>query len=94
MTALRRDSPPDTELEHGRTDRTARRAEANRVVDGKAPPEMSALKPYWGKPAVRNFREGDGNNGIIEARSAPSPYSTAETVEVILTGLLESLLLS
>jgi hypothetical protein len=46
------------------------------VVDGKAPPEMSALKPYWGKPAVRNFREGDGNNGIIEARSAPSPYST------------------
>jgi hypothetical protein len=38
---------------------------------------MSALKPYWGKPAVRNFREGDGNNGIIEARSAPSPYSTA-----------------
>jgi len=34
------------------------------------------LKPYWGKPAVRNFREGDGNNGIIEARSAPSPYST------------------
>jgi hypothetical protein len=39
---------------------------------------MSALKPYWGKPAVRNFREGDGNNGIIEARSAPSPYSTDE----------------
>ena len=48
------------------------------MVDGKAPPEMSALKPYWGKPAVRNFREGDGNNGIIEARSAPSPYSTGQ----------------
>jgi hypothetical protein len=42
---------------------------------------MSALKPYWGKPAVRNFREGDGNNGIIEARSAPSPYSTAAMQE-------------
>jgi hypothetical protein len=48
------------------------------AVDGKALPEMSALKPYRGKPAVRNFREGDGNNGIIEARSAPSPYSTGE----------------
>jgi hypothetical protein len=24
------------------------------------------LKPYWGKP-VRNFREGDGNNGIIRS---------------------------
>ena len=54
----------------------ARRAGTNRVVTGKAPPERSALKPYWGKPAVRNFREGEGNNGIIEARSAPSPYST------------------
>ena len=54
----------------------ARRGDANQAVNGKALPEMSALKPYWGKPAVRNFREGDGNNGIIEARSAPSPYST------------------
>jgi hypothetical protein len=26
-----------------------------------------ALKPYWGKPAVRNFREGDGNVGIIRS---------------------------
>ena len=24
------------------------------------------LKPYWGKPAVRNFREGGGNIGIIK----------------------------
>jgi len=43
---------------------------------------MSALKPYWGKPAERNFREGDGNNGIIEARSEPSPYSADRTPEV------------
>jgi hypothetical protein len=37
------------------------------------------LKPDWGKPAVRNFREGDGNSGIIEARQAPLPYPTFET---------------
>ena len=42
----------------------------------KAPPDMLALKPYWGKPTVRNFRGGDGNVGIIEARLAPSLYPT------------------
>jgi hypothetical protein len=39
-------------------------------VEGKALSEMSALKPYLGKRAVRNFREGDGNNGIMR-----SPFS-------------------
>ena len=34
---------------------------------GKAPSDRPALKPYWGKPAVRNFREGDGNVGIIRS---------------------------
>ena len=29
--------------------------------------DMLALKPYWGKPTVRNFREGDGNVGIIRS---------------------------
>jgi hypothetical protein len=24
----------------------------------------SSLKPYWGKPAVRNFREGGGNTPV------------------------------
>jgi hypothetical protein len=24
------------------------------------------LKPYWGKPAVRNFREGGGNTPVPE----------------------------
>src|SRR5262249_18480681 len=43
---------------------------------GKAASEIPALKPDWGKPAVRNFREGDGNSGIIEARQAPLPYPT------------------
>ena len=44
---------------------------------GKAALERPALKPYRGKPAVRNFRGGSGNVGIIEARSAPLPYPTA-----------------
>jgi hypothetical protein len=25
------------------------------------------LEPYWGKPAVRNLREDDGNVGIIRS---------------------------
>jgi len=34
---------------------------------GKALSDQPALKPYWGKPAVRNFREGNGNVGIIRS---------------------------
>ena len=34
---------------------------------GKAPADRPALKPYWGKPAVRNFRGDDGNVGIIRS---------------------------
>jgi putative hemolysin len=34
---------------------------------GQALSEKPALKPYWGKPAVRNFREGNGNVGIIRS---------------------------
>ena len=33
----------------------------------KVPFDMLALKPYWGKPAVRDFRGGDGNVGIIRS---------------------------
>ena len=33
----------------------------------KAVSDRPALKPYWGKPAVRNFREGHGNVGIIRS---------------------------
>ena len=32
------------------------------------------LKPYWGKPAVRNFRGGRGNPKLDRARRAPLPY--------------------
>ena len=34
---------------------------------GKAPPDMPAFQPYRGKPAVRNDREGRGNDGIIRS---------------------------
>jgi hypothetical protein len=34
---------------------------------GKARSERPALKPYWGKLAVRNFRGGGGNVGIIRS---------------------------
>ena len=34
---------------------------------GQARSEMLALKPYWGKPTVRNFREGDGDVGIMRS---------------------------
>jgi hypothetical protein len=34
---------------------------------GQALSESPALKPYWGKPAVRNFRGGDGSVGIIRS---------------------------
>jgi hypothetical protein len=35
---------------------------------GKAASDSPALKPYRGKPAIRNFRGDGGNVGIIEAR--------------------------
>ena len=33
------------------------------------------LKPYWGKPALRNFRGGRGNPKLDRARRAPLLYS-------------------
>jgi hypothetical protein len=39
----------------------------NNATDRKASPERSALKPYRGKPAVRIFRGGYGNGGIIRS---------------------------
>jgi len=50
---------------------------------GQALSDKLALKPYRGKPAVRNFRGDDGNVGIIEARSAPSSYSTVRPREPV-----------
>ncbi len=40
---------------------------ATAAPQGKAPSDKPALEPYWGKPAVRNLREDDGNVGIIRS---------------------------
>ena len=65
-----------SEVHEGRT-QTVRRDEL--VVDGKAPSDIPALKPYWGKPAVRNFRGTMETSASFEARSAPSSYPAALT---------------
>jgi len=54
--------------------RTARRMMASPAA-GKASSDIPAFKPYRGKPAVRNFRGGDGNVGIIQSpvRAIVSP---------------------
>jgi hypothetical protein len=39
------------------------------------------LKPYWGKPAVRNFREGGGDVLMVWWPFAPQP-ERADTSEV------------
>src|SRR5436189_3408323 len=49
----------------------------SRLMRGKVLPYMPAFQPYWGKPAVRNDREGRGNVASFEARSAPRLYPTA-----------------
>jgi hypothetical protein len=56
--------PRGSEVHEGRM-QTARREQL--ADDGQAPPDRPALKPYWGKPAVRNFREDDGNVGIMRS---------------------------
>jgi len=43
----------------------ANRGEAHRKPKGKALGEMQDLKPYWGNPAVRDFRGGGGNGGAV-----------------------------
>ena len=68
---LQRATSPGTERgtdegsgEHEGQWQTVRGEEAS---NGKALSDLPALKPYWGKPAVRNFREGNGNVGIIRS---------------------------
>jgi hypothetical protein len=39
----------------------------SRQMRGKVLSYMPAFQPYWGKPAVRNDREGRGNVGIIRS---------------------------
>jgi len=49
--------------------------------NGQALSDTPALKPYWGKPAVRNFREGNGNVGIIRSplRAIALPDQSSES---------------
>jgi hypothetical protein len=61
-----------------RAGRGMRGARFTRSSLGQALTDRLALKPYWGKPAVRNFRGGGGNVGIIRSpvRATPCrPYS-------------------
>ena len=55
-----------TQCRESRWQQRARRAIANQLA-GKAASDSPALKPYRGKPAVRNFRGGNGNVGIIRS---------------------------
>src|SRR6266404_9885968 len=57
---------PLTQSRESRWRQSARRTMVNRAI-GKASSDSPALKPYWGKPAVRNFRGGNGNVGIIRS---------------------------
>ena len=70
--AQARGGPP---AQYGDSDAASGEHEGRRPTDrrdghapkGKALSDIPALKPYWGKPAIRNFREGDGNVGIIRS---------------------------
>src|SRR5260370_42648633 len=57
---------PRVEAESTKDGRKPSAARSSRT-DGKALSEMLALKPERGKPAFRNFRESDGNGGIIRS---------------------------
>src|SRR5450759_4424308 len=61
--------------------------------NGKAPPERPALKPYWGKPAVRNFRGDDGNVGIIRSpiRAITLPDSSGSLFRNVFVNCVEHL---
>jgi hypothetical protein len=52
----------------------------SKSTDRKASSDMSALKPYWGKLTVRNFRGGYGNGGIIR-----SPLSAIALLDLLLS---------
>jgi hypothetical protein len=51
----------------GNTKDEGQRNDARAATHGKALSDPPALQPYWGKPAVRNFREGHGNVGILRS---------------------------
>src|SRR5437762_4009478 len=67
-----------TGTSRARSQQERRRSQTEAVAEGRAALNHARadLKPYWGKPAVRNFR-GDAGNGMMAARGGHS----AERVE-------------
>ncbi len=75
----RSNARPDTARDHRRAPKCAKGgckpninkwmpgAGLSGLMCGKAPPYMPAFQPYRGKPAVRNDREGRGNDGIVRS---------------------------
>ena len=66
---------------------TARREEL--AVDGKAPSDIPAFQPDWGKPTVRNDRGDDGNVSIIRSlvRAIALPGRTTAKAKPVLSWL-------
>ena len=48
----------------------------NSQTTGKAPSDIPAFQPYWGKPAVRMIGGTMETAASFEARFAPSSYPT------------------
>src|SRR5262245_647214 len=72
MAVLKRATPPaqngDARFASGGHEGwTQTRRRDTWTSSGKAPPDKPALKPYRGKPAVRNFRGDGGNVGIMRS---------------------------
>ena len=57
----------DLTVRAGSTKDEGKLSAARAALLGKALSDIPALKPYWEKPAVRNFREGNGNVGIMRS---------------------------
>ena len=81
---LQRATSPGTERgsdegsgEHEGQWQTVRREEAS---NGKALSDTPALKPYWGKPAVRILGRAMETSASFEARYAPLPYPTNQVL--------------
>ena len=53
---------------------------------GKASSDSPALKPYRGKPAVRNFRGGNGNVGIIRSPVRAIALPDRKSARTVLCG--------
>src|SRR6476646_10174215 len=66
----------------GSTKDEGKPTEARAASSRKVLSDIPALKPYWGKPAVRNFREGNGNVGIMRSplRAIALPDQSSEVL--------------